>query len=280
MPHAPLPPPSLPEGRIFLTDTLGRTLILPRSWRLTADSQPATTPRLEGVRRAGAIQTGPRRLGVRTGGASGELHSVPGSDEQSVWAVAWPPEEGDWAFGPAAAQLDALKLIAQQVPLDLQLGSRDARILTLDALTITTTEVDALREQVTLSWEAFDPLWRGATEETSDAILAQGATHAVNVEGTAPTRPLLTLTGPIENPVVTNETTGDTFEYFGTLASGQDLVVDTSELTATVDGVSVLGSMSDSFALGFHLQPGDNFLRLESTSGGATLAVAWRERWY
>lgn len=50
---------------------------------------------------------------------------------------------------------------------------------------------------------------------------------------------VVTVTGPITNPRVTNPETGVWAQMVGTLAAGKNLVIDSKQFTATVDGVPV-----------------------------------------
>lgn len=56
--------------------------------------------------------------------------------------------------------------------------------------------------------------------------------------------PIWVVSGEAQNPEITNLTTGDTISFIGTVAEGQTLVVDMANQTATLDGMSVVGSMA------------------------------------
>jgi hypothetical protein len=101
----------------------------------------------------------------------------------------------------------------------------------------------------------------------------------VNVGGNRSTPPTFTITGPVTNPVIYNDTTGDVMAFEIEVASGQTLVIDTYYRT-----VKLNGTLSRRSALltpsWFNLSPGLNTLRYRATtSGGADAVVTYRDAW-
>ncbi len=97
--------------------------------------------------------------------------------------------------------------------------------------------------------------------------------------------PILTIAGPINGPVVGNQTTGR-FLYFDTLslAAGESLIVTTAPnlRAAAVSGVSKLGALRFSDSVWPSMSPGvTETWQFYSTGGGTTgsttLTVAWQD---
>lgn len=108
-----------------------------------------------------------------------------------------------------------------------------------------------------------------------------GVAFAGNL-GTAPTYPLLTITGPVDTPRLENRTTGATFSLDAVLTAGETAVVDLKARTIAVNGTARL----DALGLGaawVALQPGVNELAYRSddpSPTASTCTVAWRSAWY
>ena len=110
------------------------------------------------------------------------------------------------------------------------------------------------------------------------AVVSPEGSMVVN-GGNRPTPAVITLTGPVTNPVIYNDTTGNTLTFEIDVATGDTLVIDLGYRT-----VKLNGSVSRRSALiepdWFLLEPGGNFLRYRATTGGATSAsVAFRNAW-
>lgn len=87
--------------------------------------------------------------------------------------------------------------------------------------------------------------------------------------------PLLTITGPAVNPTITNITTGAIFAYSGTVTASQVLKVDMMAKTATLNGVSVLGNVTQDW---LYFKPGNN--RVEYTTSNTDspdALIEWQE---
>lgn len=101
-------------------------------------------------------------------------------------------------------------------------------------------------------------------------------------QGDAPTWPRLRIDGPMVNPTILNNTTGESIVLIYTLAAGEWLDVYPSR------GAVIFGGTADrysavNFALNtwWQLQPGSNDIRLlpASYSAPAQLTVYWRHAW-
>ena len=89
----------------------------------------------------------------------------------------------------------------------------------------------------------------------------------------------LHATGAVENPVLTNATTGESFTVNVTMASGDTLIINTKEekgVILTHEGVttSVIGYMATGSAW-FQLRTGDNVFVVDATAGKLNLLVSF-----
>jgi hypothetical protein len=107
-------------------------------------------------------------------------------------------------------------------------------------------------------------------------------TSAATNEGDLPVYPLsITVYGPVNQPVITNDTTGESIKVAENLGSSSNVLrisYDKDSLSAEIDGVNVLGSTSGDF---FKLQPGANEITLTGSSigSGAYVEVSYRDGW-
>lgn len=98
-------------------------------------------------------------------------------------------------------------------------------------------------------------------------------TDTITYTGTWPEYPIVYLTGPLTNPVLTHVTLGLTLDFTGiTIASGKTYVIDLRYGYKTVtdgDGANAIDELTSASDLAdFRLEPGDNDINLVAT--GAT----------
>lgn len=114
---------------------------------------------------------------------------------------------------------------------------------------------------------------------------ATGGSAVATNYGNADAKPTITLFGPMQNPVITNETSGKFLRLNMTIASGQRVVIDTAAPTimeGTLTGTPTT-NRQDKKATGssfWSIKPGTNTIRLRATtfqSGYAT--VEYRSAW-
>jgi hypothetical protein len=110
------------------------------------------------------------------------------------------------------------------------------------------------------------------------AVVSPSST-TITVGGNRPTPVTITITGPVSNPVIYNDTVGKYLAFTLEVASGQTLVIDTYYRTAKLNG-----TLSRRSALTnpgwFDLQPGMNTLRYGATSvGGVDAVLTYRDAW-
>lgn len=89
--------------------------------------------------------------------------------------------------------------------------------------------------------------------------------------------PVITLHDAANNPSVTNQATGETFEVTITTVAGDELVIDMFNRTLTLNGVNILGNKAEG-SVWWGLLAGNNPLVLDSDSGSddVTATVVWR----
>ena len=96
-------------------------------------------------------------------------------------------------------------------------------------------------------------------------------TASANNAGTIAAYPLsILVVGPVNNPKITNVTTGEYIEITENLSSSSEILTityDKDTLTVAINGNSVLGSVTATSTF-FKLQPGTNQLTLTGTSIG------------
>jgi hypothetical protein len=97
--------------------------------------------------------------------------------------------------------------------------------------------------------------------------------------GNRPAPAVITIPGPVSNPIIYNDTTGNVLQFNISVASGDNLVIDLGYRT-----VKLNGSVSRRAALlapdWFLLAKGDNYMRYRASSAGGTPStVAFRNAW-
>jgi hypothetical protein len=98
--------------------------------------------------------------------------------------------------------------------------------------------------------------------------------------------PLITITGPIVNPVITSLRYGRQLRFNYTLAASEALVIDTDPRRRSIllngdPNASRYGALDWPASSWFPIAPGANELRVgaSSFSTGAAATVAWRDAW-
>lgn len=121
-----------------------------------------------------------------------------------------------------------------------------------------------------LVWDAT-----GATWDSIGAIWEAGGSGGittVTVDGVDSAEPIWTVTGPATNPTLTNITTGQTIEWTGTVPSGQTLIVNMDEMTASLEGANVFQFITGTWIT---LQAGNNRISYAATGATGPSTLSW-----
>lgn len=111
----------------------------------------------------------------------------------------------------------------------------------------------------------------GGTSSTTDGV-------NINNIGNRSSPAVFRMAGPVTNPSILNDTTGDELKFTIDVLTGQTLVVDTKYKTVRLDGVNRRNTLIA--PNWFQMQPGDNFIRYRAESGsGSTLDIEWYPAW-
>jgi hypothetical protein len=109
-----------------------------------------------------------------------------------------------------------------------------------------------------------------------------GRAALLEQNGNAGALPVMTITGPITNPVIYNLNTGQQMAFTYALAAGDRLVIDAARGTVVdAAGVSRYGAVNFALSSWWELEPGFNDLRLSGTGTDARtgLSIAWNDSW-
>lgn len=121
------------------------------------------------------------------------------------------------------------------------------------------------------------PLSFGGVSSTSDGAFVYNI-------GNRPAPVVMTVTGPITNPVILNDTTSSLMSFNITLSSTDTLTIDTQYHTVRLNGTANRRSAMV-YPGWFMLQAspiaplGGNFIRFRGSAGTGTLTVAYRASW-
>ena len=121
-----------------------------------------------------------------------------------------------------------------------------------------------------LVWDAI-----GATWDSIGAIWEAGGSGGittVTVDGVDSAEPIWTVTGPATNPTLTNITTGQTIEWTGTVPSGQTLIVNMDEMTASLEGANVFQFITGTWVT---LQAGNNRISYDAQGATGPSTLSW-----
>lgn len=149
----------------------------------------------------------------------------------------------------------------------------------MEARPVESTGLIALKYAI--EFMAVDPFWYSTSATSADQVASYGVTawsHTNSGDAMVwPTITFLANQGVAVTPPIslTNSTTGQTFTYSGTIASGQNLVVNCANFTVQNNGTTDLANSSGSF---IQLNSGSNSM---SYSGPAcTVRLAYTQRFF
>jgi hypothetical protein len=96
--------------------------------------------------------------------------------------------------------------------------------------------------------------------------------------GNRPTPATLTITGPVVNPRIVNDTNSKTLPFNITLGAADTLVIDLLNRTVVLNGTTNQRSALQTSDW-FLFNPGNTFIRFGGASGTGTLTVSYRYAW-
>lgn len=150
------------------------------------------------------------------------------------------------------------------------------------------TKGDARYAEFPLSLTAYDPFWYGA-EHTEEYAIEEEETLVVSA-GTAFAKPIVTFTGPLTDPELTNEIWAGVTPYklhvLGAIAAGDSVVVDTRLRTVTRTSGAGVALSYDSTLNSFGLIPatlgalGNNHIDSSADVAyvGNQITLTWQDR--
>lgn len=116
----------------------------------------------------------------------------------------------------------------------------------------------------------------GSSSTTDGQFVANGGNRSSPL--------LMTMTGPLTNPYIYNDTTSNVMQFNITLQSGETLVIDTQYRTVRFGGTTNRRSTLAGSGW-FNLEPnapygiGPNFIRFRAVAGTGTLQIQYRNAW-
>jgi hypothetical protein len=152
------------------------------------------------------------------------------------------------------------------------------------------TRADARYAEFPLALTAFDPFWYGATN--TEMYMVDDSETLVVSAGTAHAKPVITFTGPLTDPILTNTIWSGIAPFkihvLGAIAGGDSVVVDARHLTVTRTSGTGAALSSDSTLLSFGLIPaalgalGNNHIDITATGAyvGSQITMTWQDTYY
>lgn len=107
------------------------------------------------------------------------------------------------------------------------------------------------------------------------------STASITNAGTAPTRPTVTLNGPLADPQIANVTVGRSLAFTGlNIAAGDNVVIDFDRRTALYNGSASRNNYLAASSAWWELAPGGNNITIAAGGGSGTAVIAWRSAWW
>ena len=116
----------------------------------------------------------------------------------------------------------------------------------------------------------------GWVQHHTDGWVQTAGSGAVNADnlGAVITYPIIKFIGAVQNPVLTNETTGELIKINVTTSSTDEIVIDNRMQSVLLNGGSI-NALLDSTSKFFGLIPGSNMLIFNSDAGDGYAVVEW-----
>ena len=129
-----------------------------------------------------------------------------------------------------------------------------------------TRDTDPLAARIVIVFKMTDPFMRSPV---ATSVSFSGAAYTLNNPGTADERrAIITLTGPLTAPTITNTTNGIAMQYNANLAGAGNVVVIDCGFYTTTPAAAVGNIIHTGDPAFMVLEPGDNDLTLTGGGGG------------
>ena len=236
---------------VKLVNALGAEKVLPPTIMLKRVPLDIVVPSQALVGAPGEIRTGRSTLAARRFSLEGRI------------------------YYPDRAQIeqefDSLATFLMRVPLQVYRRSEHDRFLFAYPTGAPQDWIDHGAElALSVPMVALDPYWRGP-EATAEVT----GTQTIEVEGSAPTLPVIKTAGAETAVTISNAATGQSIVVTG-LSSAGIIEIDCANYTCTVGGAGRLDLIDDDwFASGFELRPGENEITTTKP-----IELVYRPRWY
>ena len=134
-----------------------------------------------------------------------------------------------------------------------------------------------------LELELPDPFFYATDQATeAKAVVSSPITWTHLNTGSAPaTNMVITLEGPLSNPVLRNKNSGIWIQYVGTILSGESVILDAKYYTCLQGDqnmISIVKHGGDAFWM--ILDAGDNSMELETETIGGSISIAYYPAFY
>jgi len=134
-----------------------------------------------------------------------------------------------------------------------------------------------------LELELADPFFCGTVKSTANKMVTSSPfawTHAN--EGSAPiTAMVITLEGPLSNPIIRNQNNGIWIQFLGTIASGESVILETKYYTClkgNTNMISIVKHGGDAYWM--ILEAGNNSMELETDTIGGRITFEYYPAFY
>lgn len=106
---------------------------------------------------------------------------------------------------------------------------------------------------------------------------SSGGSSTVNNYGTVDSPPVITINGPVINPIISNDSTGEKIGLNLTLVSGDSVVIDTGNTTILQGNATNRMGYKNTGSTFWSLNPGDNAIRFSADAYDVgTAVIAYR----
>jgi phage-related protein len=134
-----------------------------------------------------------------------------------------------------------------------------------------------------LELELADPFFYGTEKDTATKMVTSSPFAWTHVnEGSAPiTAMVITLEGPLSNPLIRNQNNSVWIQYLGAIASGETVVIDTKYFTClkgNTNAISIIKHGGDSYWM--ILEAGGNSMELETDTIGGRVTFEYYPAFY